>query len=473
MHIFMLFVTCLFPTLACGQDSTPLNLNMVNSSLGISALIVFILAYAFVVNEEFMHLRKSKPVLIAAGLIWMLIGIAAHFKGVSPQAHHAARETVLEYAELFLFLLVAMSYINAIEERQIFAALRSWLVRKQFSYKKLFWITGILAFLISPLADNMTTALVMGAIIMATGADKPSFIAVACINIVVAANAGGAFSPFGDITTLMVWQQGKLPFEEFFVLFLPALISFLVPAMIMQFAIPQGIPEQSKNTVTIAPGGVGFVILFLATIITAIVFHHFLHLSASMGMMMGLGYFQLFGYWLKRKNHPLLDRENAGEIGRYDIFEHITRIEWDTLLFFYGVLLCVGGLATFGYLNVASQMMYVDWGASLGPLHQQTPANIVIGILSALIDNIPLMFAVLTMSPTMSEGQWLLITLTAGIGGSLLSIGSAAGVALMGQSRGKYTFFSHLKWTWTIALGYFAGIGVHTWLNHALFTVYR
>jgi Na+/H+ antiporter NhaD/arsenite permease-like protein len=105
--------------------------------------------------------------------------------------------------------------------------------------------------------------------------------------------------------------------------------------------------------------------------------------------------------------------------------------------------------------------MYNQWGA--------TNANITIGVLSAIVDNIPVMFAVLTMNPDMSQGQWLLVTLTAGVGGSLLSIGSAAGVALMGQARGKYTFFSHLKWTPAIAAGYIASIATHFWINASLF----
>jgi Na+/H+ antiporter NhaD/arsenite permease-like protein len=129
-------------------------------------------------------------------------------------------------------------------------------------------------------------------------------------------------------------------------------------------------------------------------------------------------------------------------------------------MFFYGVVLCVGGIGAFGYLAILSQGVYLGLGA--------TTANVLVGIASAVIDNIPIMYAVLTMNPDMSHGQWLLVTLTAGVGGSLLSIGSAAGVALMGQARGTYTFFAHLKWTWAVALGYAASIWVHLWINARL-----
>ena len=139
------------------------------------------------------------------------------------------------------------------------------------------------------------------------------------------------------------------------------------------------------------------------------------------------------------------------------IFTKIALAEWDTLFFFYGVILAVGGFGFIGYLSMASGFMYGELGA--------TNANILVGVLSAIVDNIPVMFAVLTMNPDMSQVQWLLVTLTAGVGGSMLSIGSAAGVALMGQARGQYTFFSHLKWTPVIALGYGASIWVHFLLN--------
>ena len=151
-----------------------------------------------------------------------------------------------------------------------------------------------------------------------------------------------------------------------------------------------------------------------------------------------------------------------GDIVAFDVFNKSARAEWYTLFFFYGVVLCVGGLGFIGYLSMGYEIMYTSWGA--------TNANIAVGVLSAIVDNIPVMFAVLTMMPDMSTGQWLLVTLTAGVGGSLLSIGSAAGVALMGQAQGKYTFFGHLKWTPVIALGYVASIYVHMWWNESYFT---
>ncbi len=462
------------PGIALAGGNTTEHLDLTTHTVGFVALGVFVFAYLLVIAEEYTHLRKSKPVIIAAGIIWALIALVYANNGIDHAAEQAARHNLLEYAELMLFLLVAMTYINAMDERQVFDALRSWLVRKGFSFRTLFWLTGFLAFFISPVADNLTTALLMCAVVLAVGGDNIRFVSVACINIVVAANAGGAFSPFGDITTLMVWQKGMVDFSTFFHLFIPSLVNFVVPAAIMHFAIPQENPAASDEVVEMKRGAKRIITFFLLTIVTAVSFHTFLHLPPVLGMLTGLGYLQLFGFFLKLsclKNRiackfaPKLDDPEAddkmGELVPFDVFSKIARSEWDTLLFFYGVVMCVGGLGFMGYLTLTSEVMYTQWGA--------TPANIAVGVLSSIVDNIPVMFAVLTMSPDMSTGQWLLVTLTAGVGGSLLSVGSAAGVALMGQARGKYTFMSHLKWTPVIALGYAASILVHMWLNAGMF----
>jgi Na+/H+ antiporter NhaD/arsenite permease-like protein len=432
------------------------HLDLTHHWAGFLSLLIFVVAYVLVVLEETTHMRKSKPVLLAAGLIWLLIGVAYRSAGQSEVVHELAVEVIAEYAELFLFLLVAITYVNTLEERRLFDVLRARLVALGLSFRQLFWLTGIIGFFLSSALDNLTTALIMGAVVVAVGRGAPRFVTVGCISIVVAANAGGAFSPFGDITTLMVWQKGKLEFFEFFVLFLPSVVNWLVPALLMHFAVPVGKPAAAAERVTAKPGAYGVVVLFALTILTAVLFKNFLQLPPAIGMMLGLGYLQLWSYVLRVRGNRRNDEDMV-----LDGFAQVQRVEWDTLLFFFGIIFAVGGLGILGYLALASEVLYVG----LGP----TPANIIIGAVSAVVDNIPLMFAVLTMDPTMSDGQWLLITLTCGVGGSLLSVGSAAGVALMGQARGSYSFSGHLKWTWAIALGYFASIGTHLVVNAGLF----
>jgi len=441
--------------------------------IGYLALAVFLAAYVLVIVEEHLDLRKSKPVMVAAGAIWILTAIAYASQHQSHVVADILRHNLLEYAELLLFLLSAMTFINTMAERNIFTALRTGLVSLGLSLRAVFWLTGMLAFFISPVADNLTTALVMGAVVMAMGAGNGRFISAACVNVVVAANAGGAFSPFGDITTLMVWQKGVAHFGDFFALFVPALINWFVPAALISMTISREKPSARTEPVQVKYGGYVIVALFLITIAGTVLMHHFLEMPPFLGMMTGLGVLKSYGYFLRRKELdewtevPAFDGTvslNAvlkPAVKPFDVFISMKRVEWDTLMFFYGIMLCVGGLGALGYLVTLSDVLYGGLGA--------TTANILVGILSAVIDNIPVMFAVLSMNPEMSLGQWLLVTLTAGVGGSLLSIGSAAGVALMGQARGIYTFSAHLKWIWAIALGYAASIAVHLALNGALF----
>jgi NhaD family Na+/H+ antiporter len=468
LSLILVPATLAFASSSSGGGNEIDTTSLTGSFLGIFSIIIFVSAYSLVIFEEQLHLRKSKPVLLAAGLIWVFVAITFNSMGNTHAAEAAIRHNLLEYAELFLFLLVAMTYINAMDERNVFQALRSWLVTRGFSLRAVFWVTGGLAFVISPIADNLTTALLMGAVAMAVGGQDKKFVSLACINIVIAANAGGAFSPFGDITTLMVWQKGIIQFSEFFAIFLPSLVNWLVPAAFMNFAIAKAVPVPSKDQYVMKMGAKRIIVLFLCTITTAVSFHNFLHLPPAAGMMLGLGYLGFFSFYLKKKEHrnydiddnPLSHQTYHAKPDPFDLFKKVARAEWDTLLFFYGVILCVGGLSQFGYLALVSNFLYLGMGPTF--------ANVMVGILSAIVDNIPVMFAVLTMYPEMSHGQWLLVTLTAGVGGSLLSIGSAAGVALMGAARGVYTFNAHLKWTPVIALGYGASIVCHLIVNAKL-----
>jgi Na+/H+ antiporter NhaD/arsenite permease-like protein len=475
---------------------------------GLAALLVFGVGYGLAMMEERLQVRKSVPVLIGAALIWTLVGIGYAGAGQGPAAGELARRTLLDFAELLLFLIPAMTFVNTLEERGLFDVLRATLVRSGISMRAVFWITGGLAFIVSPFADNLTTALLVGAVAMAVGRGNARFIPAACVNIVVAANAGGAFSPFGDITTLMVWQSGRVPFADFFGLLVPSLVNWLVPAGLLSLAIG-GRPAAVEDTQPeLEPGALPVLGLFLATIALTVALHTFLDLPPALGMMAGLGLLKGYSYVFNLGHRrgaglidelddvfaePQLEANDAMDAGArrdehaddyrlerssrsailvapppatrvvvgvpggsarpLDIFALLEKIEWDTLLFFYGVLLGVGGLGALGYLALTSQVFYANLGA--------TTANVLVGILSAVVDNVPVMFAVLQMAPDMSHSDWLLVTLTTGVGGSLLSIGSAAGVALMGQARGIYTFGAHLRWTWAVGLGYVASIGVH------------
>ncbi len=436
-------------------------MELVLHPVGYISLFIFILAYALVVTEEVTHLRKSKPVLFAAGAIWAMIAWIGSKYDDSHHVEEAIMHAFSEFSQLMLFLLVAMTFINSMTERNVFNKLRSRLLAQDYSYRTLFWVTGVISFFLSPIADNLTTALVMCAVVMAVGGKNKNFVSIGCVNIVVAANAGGAFSPFGDITTLMVWQADRVEFVQFFWLFLPSVVNYIIPAFIMSLFIEGSSKDVANPPVQLKRGAKTIVLLFLCTIFLAVTFENFLHIPPVFGMMTGLSLLQLFGYYLKTtyyRSSPVISRE--GDDQPFGVFKQIAQAEWDTLLFFYGVIMCVSGLSYIGYLELLSNAIYPsDPNQMIG----FSIANSIMGILSALIDNIPVMFSVLQMhnNESMVLSQWLLITLTAGVGGSLLSIGSAPGVALMGQARGMYTFYSHLKWAPVIFIGYVASILVH------------
>ncbi len=443
---------------ASGAADAGANLHLLGDPVAWLALLIFVIAYLAVIFEERIHIAKSKPVMLGAALIWALI---AWQTDGSAATRAAFDEMFLEYAEIFFFLVVAMAFVTAMAERGVFEALRAQLTRSGYAYRTLFWITGVVAFFLSAVLDNLTTTLVMSAVILALGTGNARFCTLALINLVVAANAGGAWSAFGDITTLMVWQAHKVEFTEFFAILLPSLVNWLVPAACMFLAVPRGRPQPLESTARIRRGGLAICVTFALTIAITVAGKQWLGLPAAFGMLSGLALLSLLASYIERREQRDPPEPGIAPVA-YSIFRVIARAEWDTLLFFYGVFGCVGGLAVIGYLDLASQHLYGGLGFTLG--------NTAMGVLSAVVDNIPIMFAVLKMNPPMDHGQWLLITLTAGVGGSLLSIGSAAGVALMGVSRGMYSFASHLRWTWAIALGYVASIGTHLLLNAQHFT---
>jgi len=361
------------------------NINLTTHHIGFISIAIFVLAYFIVMVEEFTHLRKSKPVIISATLIWGLIAFYSSYNNYqfSVEIEQALEHNIIEFAELFLFLLTAMTYINALQERNVFEVIRYKLVAKGYNFRQLFLLTGLITFFLSPIADNLTTALVMCSVLLACGNGNPKFLTLGCINIVIAANAGGVFSPFGDITTLMVWQAGIVEFFTFFKLFVPSVVNYIIPAAVMYFFIPNELPNVSSESISIKRGGKVIIFLGLFTIFSAVNFHNILHLPPMLGMMFGLGLLGLYSFYLK------VTFNKEYEEKKFDFLRKVSKAEWDTLLFFFGIILSVGGLGFIGYLALVSEYLYVGLGA--------TYANFLVGIISAIVDNIPVMFAVLLL----------------------------------------------------------------------------
>ena len=418
-----------------GQDLT-------TSWIGLVCLVIFVVGYYAVAAEEHYHINKAKPALFMGTFMFILIGIYYAANGMDATGLRSeVQHLILEISEIFFFLLVAMTYIEVLIERRVFDTLKYNLVSKGYSYKKLFWLTGTIAFFLSPVADNLTTALILSTVLITIEKENKSFLVPGAINIVVAANAGGAWSPFGDITTLMAWMAGKAPFIDFFFLFPASIIGWGLTAWLLSLYVPNDMPHFDASTekkVTIATGGKVIIALGVTTITCAVLSQQVLNIPPMWGMVFGLSLLKLYSYRLKR---------TRGE--ELKTFHSIGKIEHDTLLFFFGILAAVGALHFLGYLGLAVKLY-----DSLGP----TAVNIGIGFLSTIVDNVPVMSAVLKANPDMGMDQWLLVTMTAGIGGSMISFGSAAGVGVMGKLRGIYTFGSHMKYAWTVLVGYIVSL---------------
>jgi len=433
-------------------------LHLTTTWVGILSFIIFVVGYYFIATEDKYHINKAKPALFAGTGIFMLIGLYVAFSGDKAMGDHLHLEInhlIIEIAGIFFFLFVAMTYIEAMIDRGVFTTLRYSLVSKGYDYKKLFWVTGFLAFFISPVADNLTTALILSTVLITIDKENKAFIVPAAINIVVAANAGGAWSPFGDITTLMAWVANKGVFTDFLYLFPASILGWGITALLLSRFIPEGKPPFSSDeeVAVIAEGGKVIMGLFGLTIFLAVMSHNVLHLPAMWGMMFGLAILKLYIYFLNQKNKVAIADVNNDQKS-INAFSWIAKIENDTLLFFFGILAAVGGLHFLGFLEYFTAL-YTQFGP--------TAVNIGVGFLSAVIDNVPVMSAVLKSSPDMgvdAHAQWMLVTLTAGVGGSLISFGSAAGVGVMGKLHGIYTFASHMKLAWTVLVGYIVSVTV-------------
>ena len=443
----------LFFALAFGSgDAAGEALNLTTTWVGIACLIIFVVGYFFIATEENFHMDKAKPAIFIGTFMFLLIGFYMLANGLDVHSlQNEVNHLILEISQIVFFLMVAMTYIEALIERDVFNALKYNLVSKGYTYKKLFWLTGVLAFFISPVADNLTTALILSTVLLTIDKNNVNFLVAGAINIVVAANAGGAWSPFGDITTLMAWAAGKAPFIDFFALFPASIIGWLVTAFLLARVVPAGSPHFDPATepkVSIKKGGKVVIGLGAFTIFSAVMMHQLFHLPAMWGMMFGFSLLSLYTYIYKKTN------KNEEPM---HVFHYMSKIENNTLFFFFGILAAVGALHFVGFLNYAVSL-YDKFGA--------TAVNIGVGFLSAIVDNVPVMSAVLKANPMMGAdagenlSQWLLVTLTAGIGGSMISFGSAAGVGVMGKLKGIYTFGAHMRLAWTVVVGYVVSVAI-------------
>lgn len=421
------------------------SLNLCSTWAGIFCLVIFVAGYFVIALEHNFSINKAKPALFIGTLMFIVIAAYLKISGIdNHQLIVALEKTVDEVSNIFFFLFVAMIFIQTLIERNVFEVIKAKIIQKKLSYKQIFWLTGAMAFFLSPLADSLTSALILATVIVTIEQHNKKFLILSAINITVAANAGGVFFPFGNITTLMAWTAGKGNVADFVSMLPASLTNWLMTATLLYLYLPKGSPEKNETIqavdIKIKKGGIKIIFLGVITIAGSVFLNSTVHLPVVWGMLFGLSLLQLYTYSLKMKRKEFVC-----------VFSSIAKIEHDTLIFFIGILSAVSALHFIGYLNQAVEVYNI---------FHPTYVNVGVGFLSAIIDNVPVMSAVLKANPEMPMQQWMLLTLTVGVGGSLISFGSAAGVGVMGKMRGIYTFSGHLRYAWTVLVGYLSSIGV-------------
>ncbi len=426
-------------------------------------IIVFCLGYLFIALEHKLHIDKAASALLTGVFLWtiLIVGheyylpevVSAH--GASPimVIEHDLMEHLSEISAILFFLLGAMTIVELIDTHGGFNVITS---RIHTSNKlPLLWILSIVTFFLSAILDNLTTTIVMATLLRKLIKDRSDLWFFAGF-IVIAANAGGAWSPIGDVTTIMLWIGGQITaFHIITAIFLPSLVCMLVPLGIAAFFIKGKVnrTEENENNGEFQISEFDRNLVFsmgVGALLFVPVFKSITHLPPFMGILFGLGVLWLTTEVLHRK-------KNTEERHLLSVANTIRKIDTPSVLFFLGILLAVGALQTAGHLTLLAGWLE----KTVGDIYV---INTLIGLLSALVDNVPLVAGAMGMYSLdvyqQDHAFWTFLAYCAGTGGSALIIGSAAGVAIMGIL--KIDFLWYLKRiTWLAIAGYFAGIAVY------------
>jgi Na+/H+ antiporter NhaD/arsenite permease-like protein len=392
-------------------------------------LTIFLAAFLAIALEHITKVNKSWVALFAGSLMW---GIVAFGKS-QDSMHEAISHSAAEIFELIIFLMGAMTIVEMLGHFRFFTWLEIKLQSYNISNTRLFWIIGLVTFFASAVLDNLTTTLVMIHIGKHLSFRKENF-NYFVINTVIASNAGGAMSPVGDVTTIMIWLAGK--FTAWQVLiggFLPSFAGWVIP----QYIITRRLKKVEREQVLYEyqmPLQWGIILLGFSTFGLAVLVN-FLHLPPFFGILFGLGIIAIV-IDIKLRRGSLQKRANQ-------IVNIIKKIDMDTMYFFVGILLAIGALQFQGILDTMAKVIF---GGNPGSNPMAIiSGHISLGLLSAVFDNVPLTAAVLQMLPEhIDYSYWVLLAITAGMGGSITVIGSAAGVAAMGQVK-ELTFVEYMK----------------------------
>ena len=407
------------------------------------AVLIFIVGYLAIAFEHPLKLNKTATALITGVAVWVIIALFSGHQAIEQLSHHLASSS-----EILFFLLGAMTIVELVDAHQGFRVV-SKLIKTQ-NPVKLLWISSFITFFLSALLDNLTTSIVMITLLRKVVSNKETRLFFAGI-IIIAANAGGAWSPIGDVTTTMLWIGGQISALGIMkILILPSIISLLIPILFVSKQVsklPLG-ESLEEDTLTIAQEKEGNTMLWAGSLslIGVPIFKTITHLPPYMGILLALGVVWVVSEIL----HSEKDEDDKKPLS---VAHALSKIDTTSILFFLGILLAIGGIETLGYLNLLAQKLE----SSIG---NQQIIVVLIGIASSIVDNVPLVAATMGMYSLsdfpMDHQLWEFIAFCAGTGGSLLIIGSAAGVAVMGMEQISFGWYLK-KITFIAFLGYIAG----------------
>jgi len=421
-------------------------------------ILVFVLGYLAIALEHPIKIDKAASALFTGVLCWVLYV----FTGVSHEVvEHGLLHHVYEISGILFFLMGAMTVVELVDAHEGFSVITDRITTT--NKVKLLWIVSFITFFLSAVLDNLTTSIVMVSLLRKLVQDKPTrwlYVGV----VVIAANAGGAWSPIGDVTTTMLWTGQQLPDSAAFMvnLILPSLVCMLAPLMVLSFTMKGKLEKPSLEIESSVVSTSNFernLIFFIGigALVFVPVFKNITHLPPFVGMMFSLSVIWIATEIIHRKK----DDEHKS---RLSVVETLRRIDTASVLFFLGILLAVAALQEIGHLKSLAQIL----NDSLGDIYV---INVAIGLLSSIIDNVPLVAAAQGMYDIAPAGEfaanghfWQFLAYCAGTGGSCLIIGSAAGVAVMGLEKIDFVWYLK-KVSWLAVLGYFAGVGAYVLLH--------
>ena len=398
-------------------------------------LTLIAIAFLLIVIEDIIHVNKAKTTLFFGTLCWIILFVNP-LHGQSPATiQHLLNENILEIASLWLFLMAAMTFVAYLNSKGFIENIVHRVMPKSISERQLMFLVGGFAFLFSSISDNVTATLISLAVVMSLKLEAKKLIKYATL-IVFGVNSGGVSLITGDVTTLMIFLDGKVSIANLLLLIAPAFISVMLLALLLSVGMKGQIEFVGSQKKRIEKTDITIAIIFLSTVVSTLTLSVIYSVPPLLTFLFGLSVMFLVAQFLMRKK----------DINK-DIIDFVREIEYDTLLFFVGVLLLVGALKEIGILS-----KFTDLYTVMAPEY----ANYLMGILSAGVDNVPLTAALLKADIVMSQQHWLSFTYATGVGGSMLIIGSAAGIIAMSKLK-ALTFTSYFKLSLQLLICYTVG----------------